>query len=62
MTLPSASAAAFALSFARQYIAKYMGTPINLAHQPGAVRNQDQSDEEEEEDEEEVINVEHDAE
>jgi len=39
-----------------------MGTPINLANQPGAVRNQDQSDEEEEEDEEEVINVEHDAE
>ncbi|XP_052844702.1 paired box protein Pax-7 isoform X1 [Drosophila gunungcola] len=67
MTLPPASAAAFALSFARQYIAKYMGTPINLGHNlapSNAADHQSSEDEEgqEEEEEEEVINVEHDAE
>ncbi|XP_017128706.1 paired box protein Pax-6 isoform X1 [Drosophila elegans] len=65
MTLPPASAAAFALSFARQYIAKYMGTPINLGHNlasSGAADHQSSEDEEGQEEEEEVINVEHDAE
>lgn len=50
MSVPPASAAAFALSFARQYIAKYMG------HQQEQQLQQQQN-----QDQEEVINVEHDT-
>ncbi|KAH8250994.1 hypothetical protein KR026_004096 [Drosophila bipectinata] len=59
MSMPPASAAAFALTFARQYIAKYMASPMNLG---GQANPEEHSEDEPVDEEDEVINVEHDAE